>query len=221
MFYFSFYFYDFSIRFRNCSDNVVFYIFLLFLRFFYQIQELFRQCDIFYFSFYSTIFLLYLGNVLTVWYFIFLFFLGFFYQIQELFRRCGIFYFSFYFQDFSIRFRNCSDNVVFYSIPFISTIFLLDLGTVPTVWYFLFFLLFLRFFQQSQELFRQCGILYYSFYFYDFSVIFRNCSDSVVCFIFPFISMIFLLDLGTVLTMWYFIFFLLFLGFIYQIQELF
>jgi hypothetical protein len=36
--------------------------------------------------------------------------------------------------------------VVFYIIPFISTIFLLDLGTV-----------------------RQCGILYYSFYFYDFS----------------------------------------------------
>jgi hypothetical protein len=52
---------------------------------------------------------------------------------------------------------------------------------------------------------------YFSFYFYDFSIIFRNCSDSLVFFIFPFISMIFLLDLGTVLTVWYYMFFLLFL----------
>jgi hypothetical protein len=36
------------------------------------------------------------------------------------------------FYDFTVRFWNCSDSVVFF-------------GTVPTVWYFL-------------ELFRQCGI---------------------------------------------------------------
>jgi hypothetical protein len=41
-----------------------------------------------------------------------------------LFQQCGILCFS-------IRFRNCSDSVVFY-------VFLLDLGTVPTVWYFCF-----------------------------------------------------------------------------------
>ena len=45
-----------------------------------------------------------------------------------------------------IRFRNCSDSVVFFIFPFISTIFLLDLGTVLTVWYFIFFPLFLGFF---------------------------------------------------------------------------
>ena len=98
-------------------------------------------------TFISRIFLLDIGTVLTVWYFLFsVLFLGFFYYIYELFRQCGIFYFSFHFYDFSIRFRNCSDSVVFYIIPFISTIFLLDLGTVLTVWYFLFFLLFLGFF---------------------------------------------------------------------------
>jgi hypothetical protein len=69
-------------------------------------------------------------------------------------------------------------------------IFLLDLGTALTVWYF-------------------------SFYFYDFSIRFMNCSDSVILYIFPFISKIFLLDLGTVPTVWYFIFFLLFLRFFY------
>jgi hypothetical protein len=33
------------------------------------------------------------------------------------------------FYDFSIRFKNCSDSVVFF-------VFLLDFGTVLTVWYF-------------------------------------------------------------------------------------
>ena len=60
------------------------------------------------------IFLLHLGTVLAVW------------------------YFSFYFDDFSIRFMNCSDSVILYIFPFISVIFLLDLGTVLTVWYFSF-----------------------------------------------------------------------------------
>jgi hypothetical protein len=106
--------------------------------------------------------------------------------------------------------------VVFYIFSFISTIFLLDLGTVLTVWYF-------------------------SFYFYDFSIRLRSCSDSVVFYIFPFISTIFLLDLGTVCcdsgifpfisriflsdlgTACYdsVVFFLLFLRFFYYIYELF
>ena len=66
----------------------------------------------------STIFLLDVGNVLTVWYFLF------FYWILEMFWQCGIFCFS-------IGCWNCSDSVVFF-------VFLLDFGTVPTVWYFCF-----------------------------------------------------------------------------------
>ena len=53
--------------------------------------------------------------------------------------------------------------------------------------------------------------------FYDYSIIFRNCSDSVVFLIFPFISKIFLLYLGIVLTVWYFVFFFLFLRLFYYI----
>jgi hypothetical protein len=57
--------------------------------------------------------------------------------------------------------------------------FLLNLGTVLTVWYFLLNL----------------GTVLTVWYFF---IKFRNCSDSVV---------FFLLNLGTVLTVWYFIFF--------------
>ena len=78
---------------------------------------------------------------------------------MELFRQCGIFYFS-------VRFWNRSDSVEFF-------VFLVDFGTVPTVWYFLFFFLAVRFW---------------------------NCSDSVVFFVF-------LVDFGTVPTVWYFLFF--------------
>ena len=127
-------FYDFSIRFRDCSDSVVFFVFLLdlgtvptvwYFLFFYQIQGLFRQCGIFCFSIRFRdcsdsvvffVFLLDLGTVPTVWYFLF------FYQIQGLLGSV------------SIRFRDCSDSVVFF-------VFLSDLGTVPTVWYFFVFLL--------------------------------------------------------------------------------
>jgi hypothetical protein len=84
-------------------------IYLLFLRFFYYISELFRQCGIF---------LLYFGTVPTVW------------DISELFRQCGIF--LLYFGTvptvwyFSIIFRNCSE----------CGIFLLYFGTVPSVVFF-------------------------------------------------------------------------------------
>ena len=54
-------FYDFSVVFWKCSDNVVFFVFLL-----------------------------YFGNVPTVWYFLF------FCCILEMFRQCGIFCFSLY-----------------------------------------------------------------------------------------------------------------------------
>jgi hypothetical protein len=56
--------------------------------------------------------------------------------------------------------RSCI-GVLGVSIVSLSTIYLLDFRTVPTVWYIL-------------ELFRQCGI-------------FWNCSDSVVYFAFHFI----------------------------------
>ena len=123
----------------------------------------------------------------------------------------------FYFSNGS---RNCSDSVVFFVLNFywilelfwqcgiFCFIFLLDLGTVPTVWYFLFY----------------------------FSIVFWNCSDDVVffvlffywildlfwqrgifCFIFLvdlgtvpmvwYFLLIFLLDLGTVPTVWYFLFY--------------
>ena len=50
------------------------------------------------------------------------------------------------------------------SILSLFMIFLLDFGTLPTVWYFYFFILFLRFFYWRLELFRQCGIFCFSFY---------------------------------------------------------
>ena len=72
-------------------------------------------------------------------------------------------------------------------------VFLLDFRIVPTVWYSLFFYLIL-------ELFRQCGILC-------LSILFWNCSDSVVFFVFLF-------DFRIVPTVWYSLF-------IYFILELF
>ena len=79
----------------------------------------------------------------------------------------GINFVSFY--DFSIGCWNCSDSVVF----------LLDVGTVPTVLYLYWML----------ELFRQCCI----------SIGCWNCSDSVV----------FVLDVGTVPTVLYLYVFIL------------
>ena len=72
-------------------------------------------------------------------------FLRFWNWILELFRQRGSFCFS-------IRFWNCSDSVVVF-------VFLLDFGTVPTAWYFLFFYYIL-------ELFRQRGIFCFSIRFW-------------------------------------------------------
>ena len=50
--------------------------------------------------------------------------------------------FSFSFYDFAfLDFSNCSDIGVFFVFHFISTIFLLNVGTVPIVWYLFFILL--------------------------------------------------------------------------------
>jgi hypothetical protein len=104
---------------------------------------------------------------------------------------------------FSIGFWNCSDSVIFFVLFFhwildlfwqcdiFCFIFLMDLGTVPMVWYFLFYfsigsrncsdsaVFFVLFFEWILDLFRQCGIF---------------------CFIF-------LMDLGSVPTVWYFLFY--------------
>ena len=111
-----------------------------------------------------------------MWYFLFyfsngswncsdgvVFFALFFYWILELFRRCGIFFF----------------------------IFLLDLGSVLTVWYVLFY------FSIGS---RNCsdGVVFFVLFFYWILDLFRRCG--IFCFIF-------LLDLGSVLTVWYFLFY--------------
>ena len=62
---------------------------------------------------------------------------------------------------------------------------LLDFGTVPTVWHYLFF-------DRTLELFRQCGIIF--FYMGPW-----NCSDSVVLFVF-------IWEFGTVPTVWHYLF---------------
>ena len=73
--------------------------------------------------------------------------------------------------------------------------FLFVVGTVPIVWYFLFFYLLL-------VVFRQCGIFCFSIYCW-------YCSDSVVFFVFLF-------AVGSVLTLWYFLFFYLLLVLFWQ-----
>ena len=65
------------------------------------------------------------------------------------------------------------------------TIFLWDLGTVPTLWHYLFF-------YWTLELFRECGII-------GFSMGLWNCSDSVALFVF-------LLNFGDVPTLWHYLF---------------
>ena len=79
------------------------------------------------------------------------------------------------FYNFSVIFWNCSDSVV-------PLVFLLDLGTVPTVWYLLFFC-------QIVERFHLCGISC-------FSARLQNCSESVI-------SLVYLLDFGTFPIVWY------------------
>ena len=102
-------------------------------------------------------------------------------------------------------------------------VFLLDFGTLPTVWYILFFYWIL-------ELIRQCGI-------FCFSIRFWNSFDSVVYFVFlldfrtlpTVVYFVFLLDFGTLPTVVYFVFLLDFrthptvwyIFFFYWILELF
>jgi hypothetical protein len=63
---------------------------------------------------------------------------------------------------------------------------LLDFGTVPTVWHYLVF-------DRTLELFRECGIISFSFGHW-------NCSDSVALFVL-------IWDFGTVPTVWHYLFF--------------
>jgi hypothetical protein len=53
--------------------------------------------------------------------------------------------------NFSMGLWNCSDSVALF-------VFLLDFGTVPTVWHYLFF-------YGSLKLFRQCGIIGFLLHF--------------------------------------------------------
>ena len=155
----------------------------------------------------STMLLLDIGAVPTVWYFCFLF-LRCCYWILELFQQCSIFVFSFH--DIFIRYWSCSNSVLF--LFSLSTILLLDIGAVPIVWYFCF--LFLRCCYWILELFQQSGIFVFSFY--DVVIGYWSCSNSVV-FLFPLSTML-LLDIGAVPTVWYFCFF--FLRCCYWILEL-
>jgi hypothetical protein len=169
------------------------------------------------------------GTVLTVWHYLFL------YGTLELFRQCNIFLFFYVtlelFQQFgiicfSIGLWNCSDSVELF-------VFLLDIGTFPTVWHYLFIYLTLEMFRQcgiicfsirlwncstvwhylffywTLELFRQCGIIC-------FSIVLLNSSDSVsiICFSMVFWNYshslpitVYLLDFGTDQTVWHYWFF--------------
>ena len=80
---------------------------------------------------------------------------------------------------FSMGLWNCFDSVPLFG-------FLLDFGTVPTVWHYLFL-------YGTLELFRQCNIfllfyvtleLFQQFGIICFSIGLWNCSDSVALFVF-------------------------------------
>ena len=202
----------FSIGLWKCSDNVVFFVFLLdfgnvptvwYFLFFYWILEMFRQCGIFCFSigFWKcsdsvvfVVFLLDFGNVPTVWYFFLVFLLDFlfFYWILEMFRQCGIFCFSIVkcsdsvvFFVFLLDFGNVSDSVVFFdSVVFVPTVGLFFYWMFRQCVFFVFLL-------------EQCGIFSIDSveFFCGFSIGFYwKCSDSVVFLFFLFFY-------------WYFLFF--------------
>ena len=150
------------------------------------------------------------GTVPKVWYFCFIFLL-------DLGTVPTVWYFLFY---FSVVFWNCSDSVVFFVLFFywildlfwqrgiFCFIFLVDLGTVPMVWYFLFFFLldlgtvltvryFLFYFSNG---YRNCsdGAIFFALFFHWILELFRQCG--IFCFVF-------LMDLGTVPIVWYFMFY--------------
>jgi len=108
---------------------------------------------------------------------------------MELFRQCGIICFSMGLSlfrqcgiiGFHMGLWNCSDSVALF-------VFLLDFGTVPTVWNYLFF-------YGTLELFQQCGIICFSFCYWTlelfrqcdiigFSMRLWNCSESATLFVF-------------------------------------
>jgi len=185
----------------NSSGSVVF-----FDLFFYRSLEQFRQYGVFCFIFLSEF-----GTVQTVWCFC-LIFLSEFGTVPTVW--CFLFYFS-------IGVWNSSDSVVFFALFFYRSleqfrqcgifcfIFLSEFGTVPTVWYFLFYfsiggwnssdsvVLFVLFSYRSLEQFRQCVVFCFIFLsefgtvptvwcfllYFSFGV--WNSSDSVV-FLFSF-----------------------------------
>ena len=150
-------FYDFDIRFWNCSYSGICFVFtilildfgivptvgyVLFLPFWYLILELFLQWDMFCFyhfdirfvncsysgiCFVFTILIFDFGIVPTVGYVLFL---PFWYLILEFFLQWDMFCFY----HFDIWFWNCSYS----GICFVFTILIFDFGIVPTVGYVLF-----------------------------------------------------------------------------------
>ena len=115
-----------------------------------------------------------------------------------MFRQCC----NIVFFHFSIGLWNCPDNVVLF-------VFLWDIGTVPTAMHYFFS-------YGTLELFRQCGIICFSFFYWTlelfrqcchidlhFSIGLWNCSDSVALLFFLLdvgTFFIFLLDFGTIPT---------------------
>ena len=192
--------FHFFIGLWNCSDSVALFVFLCDFGtvpsiwrylFFYWTLILIRQCGIICLSIGiwncsdSVAFFVFqydFGTVPTIRHYLIL------YWTLELFRQCGIICFS-------IELWNCSDSVKCFSIGHWNCsesvalfIFLLDIGTVPTVWHHLLF-------NWTLELFGECGIICFSF-FYLILELFRhcsviccymglwNCSDSVASFVF-------------------------------------
>jgi hypothetical protein len=165
----------FTIGLSNSSDNVA-------LLFFHFSIEPWSCCD----SVALLVFLWVFGTVLTVCHYLV------FYWTLELFRQCGIIGFPLFYWilellrhcgiiGFSMRLWNCSDSVPLFG-------FLLDFGTVPTVWHYWFFIFLLGFGAVA------------TVWVIGFSVGLWNCFDSV-----PLFS--FLLDFGTVPTVWHYCFF--------------
>jgi hypothetical protein len=119
---------------------------------------------------------------------------------------------------FSIGLWNCSDSVALLVFHFSIGLwnwsesvallgFLLGFGTLPTVWHYLFY-------YWTLELFRQCGIICLSIELWKcsdsvaffFSMWLWNWSESVALFGF-------LMDFGTVPTVWHYQFFIFLLDF--------
>jgi hypothetical protein len=163
-------------------------------------------------------------------------FFSFLYWTLELFRQCGINVFFIFLLDFGtvrqcaiicfyMGLWNCSDSVSLFG-------FLLNFGTVPTVWHYWFFIFLLDFetvptvwhyyfVYGTLMLFRQCGIICLSmgfwtfpkdwhYWFFIFILDFGTDSVSIIWFsmglwnYFHSVALsIYLLDIGTDQTFWY------------------